>query len=107
MHYKKLDRTSSIVWVDLHAATTDLELYGLDKNAAMARLHVMDSDGKWLTGAWAFAEMWNKLPYYRSLSWILRKCKLLPLTDKIYRRFAAWRMRRRCTTSSCQQQDKD
>ena len=68
----------------------------------MARLHVRDSDGEVQTGVWAFAAVWDALPYYRWLSRILRALRLLPVLDLAYSRFARWRFKRRaCATESC------
>lgn len=106
-HYRKLAAKATIDWVDIHSPNADLNRYGLALDSAMARLHAIDSTGQWHTGAFAFAEIWSKLPYYRTLSRVLRTCRLLPLTDKIYSRFAAWRLRRRCTSSHCKMKGHD
>lgn len=83
-----------------------MAVYGLNREAAMARLHVLDAKGQWQTGMWGFAELWAHLPGYRQLGGILRALHLLPLLDRIYTLFARWRLRQRCTEGVCSASEK-
>ncbi len=95
-HYQRLPGADQLAWVDINQPEIRLKDFGLDRAAAMASLHVLDAAGRWHIGAWAFAEMWSRLPGYRWLTVILRKSGSLPLVDRAYALFARWRLRRRC-----------
>ncbi len=101
-HYQRLDRQGRIQWIDIYTKPRAVDAIGVNYEEAMARLHVRDSDGKVQTGVWAFAAVWDALPYYRWLARILRALRLLPVLDLAYTRFARWRFKRRaCATGSC------
>jgi predicted DCC family thiol-disulfide oxidoreductase YuxK len=100
-HYQRLRGADKLLWIDIAEDNTSLMAYGLDKDVAMARFHVMDKSGAWQTGAFGFAELWFHLPAYRWLAVLFRKLRLLPLLDKAYTRFASWRLRRSCKDGSC------
>ncbi len=101
-HYRRLDREARIEWVDIHANPRAVDSIGVNYEEAMARLHVRDSNGEVQTGVWAFAAVWDALPYYRWLARMLRTLRLLSVLDLAYTRFASWRFKRRaCATDSC------
>ena len=100
-HYRRLRGAERVLWIDIARADAPLASYGLSREAAMARLHVRDTAGHWQTGAFGFAELWSHLPGYRWLARTLRLLRLLPLLDRVYRRFARWRMRRACDDRTC------
>ena len=102
-HYRRLRGADNLLWIDIAEDEAALMAYGLDKDIAMARFHVMDVKGAWQTGAYGFAELWSHLPAYRWLAFSLRKLKLLSLLDVVYSRFAAWRLRKNCHNNWCQQ----
>jgi predicted DCC family thiol-disulfide oxidoreductase YuxK len=94
-HYRRLDAGERVVWVDLHADPEQAQRYGLSWRAAMQRIHLLESDGRLVTGAAAFAALWRRLPYYRRLAGLVRLPGVLPLLDRVYGIFARWRWRRR------------
>lgn len=98
-HYRRIDRDRAVNWVDISRHTDQLENMHLTRAAAMARLHVVDSEGQLHTGAAAFVALWSALPYYRRLAGCVRALHLVPLLDRIYEPFARWRLTRR--TDSC------
>jgi len=100
-HYRRIDREHRIRWVDITCDPDELDALGIPLQQAMARLHVRDASGSVLTGAWAFAAVWDELPRYRYLSRGLRALHLLVPLDVAYRRFARWRLRRRCNEAVC------
>ncbi len=95
-HYQRLDTEEHIHWVDIHAQPDALREHNLSWEPAMQRLHLLDTDGRMLTGAYAFAALWRNLPYYRRLATILALPGTLALLDRLYNRFATWRWNRRC-----------
>ena len=100
-HYQRLDRAGAIEWVDLWSAPERLRRAGLDTRQAMARLHVIDSDGRLLTGVPGFVAIWRWLPYYRHLARVVTGLHLLRPLDWAYSRFADWRFRSRCQSGVC------
>jgi predicted DCC family thiol-disulfide oxidoreductase YuxK len=63
--YRRRRGAERIRWIDL-AQCTDAELgTELSREAAYARLHVRLPDGKLLSGARAFAALWQALPAFR------------------------------------------
>ncbi len=101
-HYRRIDQKGRIRWIDIHANPHLVESIGVNYEEAMARLHVRDAGGEVQTGVWAFAAVWDALPYYRWLARTLRALRLLPALDRAYTWFARWRFKRRaCATGSC------
>jgi predicted DCC family thiol-disulfide oxidoreductase YuxK len=100
-HYRRLDRRGRVAWVDISRDTAALRRHGIDPGAAMARLHALDEEGRVVTGAAAFAAVWRGLPGYRHLARLVQGLGLIPLLDRLYDRFAAWRLGRRCRDGQC------
>jgi len=100
-HYRRIDQSGRIRWLDITREREALATYGLSVHASMARLHVYDRDGCWQTGAYGFAAIWAELPRYRWLARALRRARLLPALEIVYIPFARWRLKRRCTVSPC------
>jgi predicted DCC family thiol-disulfide oxidoreductase YuxK len=100
-HYRRLDRSGSIRWIDVSRETQLPGNYGVTTEQALRRFHVLDGDGAWHTGAYGFLELWSTLPYYRRLAFALRKLHLGRLLDAFYRPWADWRWKRRCNDGQC------
>jgi predicted DCC family thiol-disulfide oxidoreductase YuxK len=95
-HYRRLDRGGRVIWADLTREHRLLDDLGVSPGEAMARLHVLDGEGHWHRGAFGFVMIWSRLPYYRALAWLLSRTGLTPALDRLYDRFARWRLTRRC-----------
>lgn len=104
-HYRRLDRGFQCDWRDIGSSVDELGARGVSLATAMARLHVIDDSGEMHTGAYAFAAIWSRLPYYRWMARILRGLHLLPLLDMAYGPFARWRFNRRCADGFCSAPD--
>jgi len=101
-HYRRLRGADLIQWVDVSTTPNLQWLFGIDADTAMRRFHVRTAEGEWLTGAYAFAELWSHLRGYRTLAQVVRSTRALPVLDWAYRRFADWRFeRRRCSDGRC------
>lgn len=100
-HYRRVDGAGQLRWVDAAAEPDALAGYGLSPGDAMAVLHVLDADGCWQRGVDAFMVIWAHLPPYRWLARLVSAAGLRRPLAFIYRRFATWRYRRRCTADDC------
>ena len=65
--YQRLPQALSMAWVDVSAGQ---DTGGLSCEAAMARFHVRDSQGRLFSGAAAFSVMWRLFPGWRWLGWL-------------------------------------
>jgi len=85
-YYRRKDRDGGLCFVDVSqpgAATPE----GLTCQRAMARFHVRTHDGRVVSGAAAFVEIWRRLPQWR---WAARAASLpgaLPALEWGYRMF--------------------
>jgi predicted DCC family thiol-disulfide oxidoreductase YuxK len=85
-HYRDIDEACGLSFVDIsapHAATPD----GITRQQAMARFHVRAADGRILSGAAAFVEVWRRLPGWR---WLARLAALpggVAVLELAYRSF--------------------
>lgn len=86
-HYRRRAGAEAIDWVD--AATCDPAALGADlpREAALARLHVRRADGSLVSGAAAFATIWNSLPGYRWLAGLAARRPLLAVMETAYTGF--------------------
>jgi predicted DCC family thiol-disulfide oxidoreductase YuxK len=85
-YYRRKDQVGALCFVDISesgATTPD----GVTPQQAMQRFHVRASDGRVLSGAAAFVEVWSRLPRWR---WAARAASLpgtLPVLELGYRMF--------------------
>jgi predicted DCC family thiol-disulfide oxidoreductase YuxK len=100
-HYRRLDRSDRVRWIDLHQAADELNAVGLDTETAMRRIHLRAPDGRLISGVPAFVSLWDELPVYRLLARAVRALRLSAPLDWGYRHFADWRFRRRCRDGVC------
>lgn len=104
---KTLDKDLCIYWIDLRSQRQLAADMGVDFEAAMELLHVLDADGKMHIGLDAHLVMWSYLPGYRHLARLLRKHPRLAIQcDRFYRLFTRLRpgalKRSACATSLCE-----
>jgi len=85
--YQRAEGGDALRWVDAHGCVPDELGAGLDRPAALARLHVRRADGVLLQGAAAFVEIWSNLPRWRWLARMARVPGALPLMDAGYTAF--------------------
>ena len=95
-HYRKLKSLKPIDWQDISGHCPMLEQYGIDKEEAMKRFHVIADNGVISQGAEAFLALWRALPGYRHLANIIEFCHLQGLLEWAYRGFARRRFRQAC-----------
>lgn len=94
-HYRRLDQAQRITWVDIVQQPERLQAQGVEYLQAMAILHGLDEQGRLVRGSANFLMIWDQLPYYRTLAWLVRELRLPALMEWCYRHFARWRFQRR------------
>ena len=82
--YQTWRGASQIAWIDA-SQCQDGELGAqLDRDAAMARLHVRNAKGELIGGAAAFVEMWRHLPALAWITPLLATRPMITLLDVLY-----------------------
>lgn len=104
---KTLDKELCIDWIDLRSQRQLAADMGVDFEAAMELLHVLDAEGKMHIGLAGHLVMWSYLPGYRHLARLLRKHpRLAAQCDRFYRLFTRLRpgalKRNACATNLCE-----
>lgn len=83
--YRRLPQAESMAWVDVsEGANLGSEL---SCQAAMARFHVRDAQGRLFSGAAAFSQMWRLFPGWRWLGYLSALPPLSWLFELAYRLF--------------------
>jgi len=91
---RRMDDDASVRFVDVSPSSTagrgDLP-DDLDPETAMARFHVRDRDGRLLSGARAFAELWRAVPGWETLGRIGGLPGIRHVLEAAYRGFLLFR----------------
>ncbi|MFY0615586.1 MAG: DUF393 domain-containing protein [Hyphomicrobiaceae bacterium] len=85
-HYQRKDDDQQISFVDVSQPEPELGS-GLTRHEAMARLHVKLGDGQIVSGAAAFAAIWQRLPTWRWAARVAYIPGVLTLLELSYRLF--------------------
>ena len=85
--YRKANGAEKLAWVD--ASDADKQTLGgdLERSVAMAKMHVRDESGQLISGAAAFAAIWQRLPRTRWLGRMLGTAPALFILEPVYRLF--------------------
>jgi len=71
-YYQRKDQDRALCFIDI-SETGAVPPQGITQERAMKRFHVRASDGRVLSGAAAFVEVWTRLPRWR---WVARAASL-------------------------------
>jgi predicted DCC family thiol-disulfide oxidoreductase YuxK len=85
-YYRSRDRAAALRFVDVSrpdAATPD----GVSPQRAMQRFHVRAADGRLISGAAAFVEVWSRLPNWRWAARVAALPGVLAVMELGYRSF--------------------
>ena len=93
-HYQKIDRAGVVDFVDLTCEGADTGP-DLSSQAALARFHVRDGDGRLMSGAEAFVRLWQELPGWRWLAPVAKVPGVTWVMERAYRGFLPLRPRLR------------
>ena len=75
--------TEGLCWLDVSREAPA----GLDQGAALARIHARLPDGTLVSGAAAFAEIWQRVPGFGWLGRLVAWGPVAPLAEAAYRGF--------------------
>ena len=75
-HYRRNDEDGALCFVDVSDANASTP-EGVSRQGALERFHVRASDGRVLSGAAAFVEVWTRVPGWR---WAARAASLPGVT---------------------------
>ncbi len=89
--YRRLRGADALRFVD--AASCEAAAFGpgLTREAALARMHVREADGRLVSGAAAFAAIWRRLPAFAWAAPLIGHRLVAPLAEAGYRGFLALR----------------
>jgi predicted DCC family thiol-disulfide oxidoreductase YuxK len=85
-YYRRKDQTGNLCFVDV-SQTDAATPAGMSQKQVMARFHVRSSDGRVLSGAAAFVEVWTRLPHWRWAAWVASVPSVLAILEVGYRMF--------------------
>ena len=93
-HYRRCRGAEAVAFVDFSARGAPTALGpDLTCEAALARFHVREVNGRLLSGAEAFARLWRALPGWRWLGRLVATPVVLSLAEAAYRAFLPLRPR--------------
>ncbi|MFO1068261.1 MAG: DUF393 domain-containing protein [Geminicoccaceae bacterium] len=96
-HYRKAADAAQapLAWCDLSQQPEALRARGIHGEAAFARLHAVDGDGRLLEGVDAFLALWSQLPGWRIAARVLGRPWPKRCMDVVYERvLAPWLLAR-------------
>lgn len=85
-YYQRKDQYSALCFVDI-SEPGGIPPEGITQERAMKRFHVRASDGRVLSGAAAFVEVWTRLPRWRWAARLAGLPGVTPLLELGYRLF--------------------
>jgi predicted DCC family thiol-disulfide oxidoreductase YuxK len=85
--YQRQTGAEQVQWVDVTRCDAAALGDGLTREAAMARLHLRQADGRLVSGAGAFTALWQLLPRWAWLGRLLGSGPALWLLEAGYRGF--------------------
>jgi len=92
-HYRRYagERALPLGWEDISEgrAAPLMEAYGVEREDAKKRLHVVTSDGRLLSGVDAFQALWAEMPRYRWLAKLVGWPVVKPIARFVYDRLLA------------------
>jgi predicted DCC family thiol-disulfide oxidoreductase YuxK len=86
-HYRRQAGADAIAWVDVGNDPAADTGPGLTRDAAMARFHVRQPDGRLVSGAAGFALLWDRLPRWRWAARLAALPGVTPVLELAYKGF--------------------
>ncbi len=93
-YYRSIDKENKFSWIDVTENYDELSTRGIPLSDALMYLHAVDDDNRLKIGADAFILIWNNLPRWKILGFIINLPIIKMAAKLIYRVFARWRFNR-------------
>lgn len=90
-YYMSIDKEKKFSWIDVTEQYDELEKIGISLSNALMYLHAIDLDGRLRTGVDAFVLIWNNLPGWKFLGFLISLPIIKSVARFVYRIFARWR----------------
>ena len=104
--YQRRDRAGRIAWQDISQGPGDLAREGVTREQALARIHARLPDGRLITGARVFVEIWKRIPRLRWVAPLAGSPPAMAVLKPAYAWFAKRRARitgrETCTDGTCE-----
>lgn len=85
--YRRAEGAERLDWIDVATAPRARLGGDLDRERALARMHVRDESGRLIDGAAAFAALWSRLPRTRRLGRVAGSRAALLVLEPLYSLF--------------------
>lgn len=85
--YRRLRGAEALSFVDASSCAPAAFGPDLTREAALARMHVREADGRLVSGAAAFAAIWRRLPAFAWAAPVLEHRWVAPVAEAGYRGF--------------------
>lgn len=85
--YRKRADAAAVNWVDISDPNAGEPAPGLSRCEALARFHVRTPDDRLLSGAAAFARLWQETPGFRTLGHMASWPPITWILERAYRAF--------------------
>ena len=82
--YRRRKGADGVCWVDVSGGGEGPVAPGLSREQALARFHVLEADGRLVSGGRAFASLWGSLAGFRLLAPLFRTRPFAWLLDRAY-----------------------
>jgi predicted DCC family thiol-disulfide oxidoreductase YuxK len=103
-HYRKLDTSTKVDFIDIASSGFDESLFGLEGRDFHRKFHVKKANGEFLEGLEAFQEIWTCLDCFTALNKLTRMPVIEPLAKASYTLFSVIRPylpKKECGTDQC------
>ena len=108
-HYRRNNPEGRLMFIDIRAASFDAQYYGKSNTDFLARMHIRDARGNFMSGVEAFLAIWRAYPSgskYRLLAQLVSLPPITPLIRIGYALFARYRhllpkRKNDCASNAC------
>lgn len=85
--YRRMSGGEAVAWVNISGGTDEQLAPGLTRDGAARRLHARLPDGRVVSGARAFAQMWLSLNRLKWLGYLANLPLIEPILEQLYKVF--------------------
>lgn len=89
--YRRRRGAATVAWIDIAQTGAGEVIPGLSRDQALARFHVVETNGKLLSGGAAFSRLWQEFPVFRPLGLLLQVWPFSSIAEYGYLLFLKFR----------------